>query len=117
MGSDEEGSRRNEDAQEMSAQQQVGDNRVTRSINKELNVPAYKSTDDTDNTAERWEQWSEHLVDKIEYHEVEQLNDRLKALKIYGGEEVRELLKYLPPVEDADVEVPNGEVLGDFQET
>ena len=43
-----------------------------------------------------WREWIEDFEDETSYFEITEIRDRVSALKIYGGKEIKKLARNLP---------------------
>ena len=46
--------------------------------------------------ARAWREWVKDFEDETSYFEITEIRDRVNALKIYGGKEIKKLVRNLP---------------------
>ena len=69
----------------------------------DLAIPNFKPTTDVDETAEAWKKWAKLFTRKIRFFKVDDAEDRLIALQIYGGDAIDELIETLDDGSDAEI--------------
>jgi lysyl-tRNA synthetase class I len=72
---------------------------------KTLKIEPFKIPDNHLKVGRAWEEWIEDFEDEITYFEIREIRDKISALKIYGGQELKKLARYLP--DPPPIEVDN----------
>ena len=73
---------------------------------KALKIEPFRIPDNHLKVGRAWEEWIEDFEDEITYFEIKEIRDKIRALKIYGGPEIKKLARNLPdpaPIEADDV--------------
>ena len=63
---------------------------------KSLKIGPFKIPDHHLEIGRAWEEWLEDFEEELSYFEIDEIQDRVSALKIYGGQEVKRLARNLP---------------------
>jgi len=58
-------------------------------------MQAFIADSDPDETGRRWKKWKNELITRFPYIRISSTQDRVDALHIYGGEQIRELIESL----------------------
>ena len=61
-------------------------------------MQAFIVDSDPDETGHRWKKWKNELLTHFRYFRISNTQDRINALHIYGGEQIRELIESLESV-------------------
>ena len=61
-------------------------------------MQAFIADSDPDETGRRWKKWKNELLTRFRYFRISNTQDRIDALHIYGGEQIRELIESLESV-------------------
>ena len=69
---------------------------------KMLQIERFKVPDNTIEIARAWEEWIEHFEDELTYLEINNITDKISALKIFGGPEIKKLIRNLPEAESEE---------------
>ena len=72
---------------------------------KALKIEPFRIPDDHLKVGRAWEEWIEDFEDEITYFEIKEIRDKISALKIYDGPELKKLARNLPdpaPIEADD---------------
>ena len=72
---------------------------------KTLKIEPFKIPDNHLKVGRAWEEWMEDFEDEITYFEIREIRDKVSALKIYGGQELKKLARNLP--DPPPIEVDN----------
>ena len=59
------------------------------SVGKSLKIEPFKIPENPLEVGRAWREWIEDFEDETSYFEITELRDRVNALKIYGGKEIR----------------------------
>jgi hypothetical protein len=70
---------------------------------QDLNVSPFLPPIDPDEASQAWEKWCKLFVKKLRFFRVTDLQDKMDALSIYGGEHIDDLTDTLQDPEDGDV--------------
>ena len=65
---------------------------------KDIRMQAFIADSDPDETGRRWKKWKNELLTRFRYFRISSTQDRVDALHIYGGEQIRELIESLENV-------------------
>ena len=63
---------------------------------KDIRMQAFIT--DPDETGRRWKKWLNELLTRFRYFRISNTQDRIDALHIYGGEQIRELIESVESV-------------------
>jgi hypothetical protein len=63
---------------------------------KTLKIEPFKIPDNHLKVGRAWEEWIEDFEAEITYFEIREIRDKISALKIYGGQELKKLARNLP---------------------
>ena len=85
------------------------DSDSTMATRQDLNIQPFICPSEPDEAALQWKKWFTGFERKLRFFKVTEVNDKLDALAIYGGETVEELIDVLPDPQDTD-----GETLNDY---
>ena len=66
------------------------------SVGKSLKIEPFKIPEQPLEVGRAWREWIEDFEDEISYFEITEIRDRVSALKIYGGKEIKKLARNLP---------------------
>ena len=66
------------------------------SVGKSLKIEPFKIPEQPLEVGRAWREWIEDFEDEISYFEIIEIRDRVSALKIYGGKEIKKLARNLP---------------------
>ena len=66
------------------------------SIGKTLKIEPFKIPENHLEIGRAWEEWLEDFEEETAYFEITDVKDKVSALKIYGGLEVKKLARNLP---------------------
>ena len=64
------------------------------SVGKSLKIEPFKIPEQPLQVGRAWREWIEDFEDEISYFEITEIRDRVSALKIYGGKEIKKLDDY-----------------------
>ena len=78
--------------------------------NRDINMSPFTPGTDPDNTGLKWEKWKKELETRMRYFKITEEQDKIDAINIYGGEQIRELIDTLP-----EVAPPGGQNPTDFE--
>ena len=65
---------------------------------KDIRMQAFIADSDPDETGRRWKKWKNELLTRFRYFRISNTQDRIDALHIYRGEQIRELIESLESV-------------------
>ena len=65
-------------------------------------MKAFSTSDDVEETGRLWSKWKKELTTRFRYFRIENDEDRIDALNIYGGELIEELINTLPDVQTSE---------------
>ena len=65
---------------------------------KDIRMQAFIVDSDPDETGRWWKKWKNELLTRFRYFRISSTQDRVDALHIYGGEQIRELIESLENV-------------------
>ena len=65
-------------------------------MGKSLKIEPFKIPEQPLEVGRAWREWIEDFEDEISYFEITEIRDRVSALKIYGGKEIKKLARNLP---------------------
>ena len=65
---------------------------------KDIRMHAFTADTDPDETGRLWKKWKNELLTRFRYFRIPNIQDRVDALHIYGGERIRELIESLKDV-------------------
>ena len=63
---------------------------------KTLSIEKFKIPENRLEIGRAWEEWLEDFEEEISYLEIDKIKDKVSALKIYGGQEIKKLARNLP---------------------
>ena len=66
------------------------------SVGKSLKIEPFKIPENPLEVGRAWREWIEDFEDETSYFEITEIRDRVNALKIYGGKEIKKLARNLP---------------------
>ena len=66
------------------------------STGKSLRIEPFKIPENPLEVGRAWREWIEDFEDETSYFEITEIRDRVSALKIYGGKEIKKLARNLP---------------------
>ena len=66
------------------------------STGKSLRIEPFKIPENPLEVGRAWREWIEDFEDETLYFEITEIKDRMGALKIYGGKEIKKLARTLP---------------------
>ena len=66
------------------------------SVGKSLKIEPFKIPENPLEIGRAWKEWIEDFEDETSYFEITEIKDRVSALKIYGGKEIKKLARNLP---------------------
>ena len=66
------------------------------STGKSLRIEPFKIPENPLEVGQTWREWIENFKDETLYFEIREIKDRMSALKIYGGKEIKKLARTLP---------------------
>ena len=66
------------------------------SVGKSRKIEPFKIPEQPLEVGQAWREWIEDFKDEISYFEITEIRDRVSALKIYGGKEIKKLARNLP---------------------
>ena len=66
------------------------------SVGKSLKIEPFKIPEQPLEVGRAWREWIEDFEEEISYFEITEIRDRVSALKIYGGKEIKKLAPNLP---------------------
>ena len=66
------------------------------SVGKSLKIEPFKIPEQPLKVGRTWREWIEAFEDEISYFEITEIRNRVSALKIYGGKEIKKLACNLP---------------------
>ena len=66
------------------------------SVGKSLKIEPFKIAENPLEVGRAWIEWIEDLEDETSYFEITEIRDRVNALKIYGGKEIKKLARSSP---------------------
>ena len=66
------------------------------SVEKSLKIETFKIRENPWEIGRVWKQWMEDLDEETSYFEITETRDRVSALKIYGGKEIKKFAHNLP---------------------
>ena len=66
------------------------------STGKSLRIEPFKIPENPLEVGRAWREWIEDFEDETLYFEITEIKDRMSALKIYGGKEIKKLARTLP---------------------
>lgn len=65
-------------------------------VGKSLKIEPFKIPENPLEIGRAWQEWLEDFEDETSYFEIVEITDRVSALKIYGGKEIKKLARNLP---------------------
>ena len=66
------------------------------SVGKSLKIEPFKIPENPLEIGRAWKEWIEDFEDEASYFEITEIKDRVSALKIYSGKEIKKLARNLP---------------------
>ena len=66
------------------------------SVGKSLKIEPFKIPENPLEVGRAWREWIEDFEDETSYFEITEIRDRVNALKIYGGKEIKKFARNLP---------------------
>ena len=66
------------------------------STGKSLRIEPFKIPENPLEVGRAWREWIEDFEDETSYFEITEIRDRVSAVKIYGGKEIKKLARNLP---------------------
>ena len=66
------------------------------SVGKSLKIEPFKIPENPLKVGRAWREWIEDFEDETSYFEITEIRDRVNALKIYCGKEIKKLARNLP---------------------
>ena len=73
---------------------------------RDIKMHAFAPDVDPDETGQRWKKWEKELSTRFRYFPITNTHDRVDAINIYGGEQIRELIETLPDVPTPTIAEP-----------
>ena len=70
-------------------------------------MQAFIADSDPDETGRRWKKWKNELLTRFRYSRISNTQDRIDALHIYGGEQIRELIESIAKLDNHFIPMVN----------
>ncbi|KAK3726579.1 hypothetical protein QZH41_011039 [Actinostola sp. cb2023] len=82
----------------------------TKQTPHDIKMKSFCISEDPDETGRAWSNWKKEILTRFRYFRIDEVEDRVDAINIYGGELIRELIETLQ-----DVSPPPGEEQNAFE--